>query len=338
MEEKNKSNTKSQQLSLKDLIDINEWQKIQDNFSIITDLCMRTVAPKGNFITNPSKEPRLCKEVLMNSPSKEKVCGPCLPTFLGGRGVVDRNLSFSCQAGLFNFVAPLRIDTGNVLGYLIAGPVILVMRKSKEQYRNVAEELNVDLEDFWNAILEIKVVSFQGMQSLVELIKDIGEYTMKLAYQGLVRKEEVVMARDSLKLSKLLNALLDVAFQVTGADVGSIMFFDKSNNQLTIRASRGIPEEVIQRTKVNLGEGISGIAAKERTAFLIDDEIRDNRIRPYLKRPNLSSSMVLPINVEEKIIGVINLGALKTSSVKFNGNNLQLMSKLIDLATIALHE
>jgi Nif-specific regulatory protein len=210
------------------------------------------------------------------------------------------------------------------------------MRKNKEEYKTTAEELNLDLEEFWNAVLEIKVVSFQGIQSLVELIKDVGEYTIKLAYQSIFTRKEMMMESESPKLSRLLNTLLDVAFQVSGADIGSVMFFDKINDELTIRASRGIPEEVVRNTRVRLGDGISGIAAKERTSFLIDDEVRDNRIRPYLRRPYIGSSMVLPINVERKVMGVMNLGTLKTSTVKFSTDTLQLMSKLIDLATVAI--
>lgn len=337
MREKNKPNLKDSEWHLGDLIDIKAWQKIQDNFSAITDICLRTFDSKGEPITSPSRVPRLCSELLKDSQLKHKICGACLPTFLGGREIVDKNLSFNCHAGLCSFVTPLRVQ-GSVFGYVIIGPIILVMRKAKEQYRKTAEELNLDLEEFWNGILEIKAISFQGIQSLVELIRDVGEYTIKLAYQNIIKGKEMMMAPDSPRLTRLLNALLEVAFQVTGADIGSIMFFDKGDDVLTIRASRGIPDEIVKRTRVKLGDGISGIAAKQKTAFLIDDKVKDNRIRPYLNRPYINSSMVLPIEVEDKVRGVVNLAALKTSSVRFNVSNLKLMNKLVDLATLALHE
>ena len=316
---------KSGEFSLADLIDIKDWQKIQDNFSAVTDVCLRTVDSKGRFITSASRKPRLCKG-----------CGPCLPTFLGGKEVVDKNLSFTCKAGLHTLVAPLRVD-GKVWGYIIVGPVVLVMRKPKEQYRQAAEELGLSLESFWDALLEIKVLSFQGTQSLVELIKDIGEYTIRLIYQSMMKTREVIMAIDSPKLNRLLEALLDVAFQVTGADIGSIMLVDKSKNELNIRTSKGLPDAIAKRAKVRLGEGISGIAASEGESFLIDDKITDNRIKRYLNRPNLHSSMVMPIKVEDKVWGVVNLGALRTSAVRFNQDNMDVLHKLINLATIAIH-
>jgi len=331
MPDKNKKN----HLSSKDLIDIKAWQKMQDNFSAITDISLRTLDAKGALLTLISRQPRLCSKLLEDSALKDKLCGTCLPTFLGGKGMVNKNLSFVCEAGICNFLVPLKVED-ITFGYFILGPIILVMRKAKEEYRQTAEKLNIELDEFWGAILEIKVVSFQGVQSLVELIRGVGEYIIKLAYQNITKEGGVAMAPDSAKLSRLLNVLLDVAFQVTGADIGSIMFLDKINDALTIRASKGIPDEIVGNTTVRLGDGIVGIAAKERKSFLIDDNLRDNRIKSYLRRPYLSSSMVLPIEINDEVLGVVNLGALTTSSVRFNKNNMQLVNRLIDLATVAL--
>lgn len=331
------TNYRSPGLSLKNLLDIEKWQKIQDSFSAVTGISLRTVDHEGSPLTQPSGLPRLCADLANKPHIKSKVCGGCLPTFLGGRGVLDRNLSFVCHTGLCNFIVPLRAGD-NVFGYVVLGPAILVMRKDKEEYLGLAEELMLELDELWGMLLEIKVVSFQGVQSLIELIRDVGEYTVKLAYQDIMRKKEVVMKPDASKLNRLLNALLEVAFQVTGADIGSIMFFSKTSDELTIQAARGIPEEIVQKTRVKLGEGISGIAAKERKSFLIDENLKDNRIRSYLTRPYINSSMVIPIDVREKTVGVINLGALQTSPVKFNTDTVKLMHKLIGLTTIALRE
>lgn len=338
MEKGNKKIIRDEALYLlEDLLDIKEWQKIQDNFSNITEVCLRTLDSQGRLLTLPSKEPRLCSELVKEHRLKDKLCGNCLPTFLGGKGVVDKNLSFICHAGIHNFITPLRLNGDHILGYILLGPVILVAHKPKDYYSQIAAELNIDLEDFWSAILEIKVMSFKGMEALTRLVNDVGEYTIKLAYQKLKVEKEVKMAPDSHKLNKLLNALLDVALQVTQADIGSIMFVDINKDELTIRASRGLPDEISKNTRVRLGEGICGIAAKERRRFLLDDSNTvDNRIRSYLNRPYIASSMVLPIDVEDKVIGVINLGALKTSSVRFNTDNIKLIDKLINLATIAL--
>jgi ligand-binding sensor protein len=323
--------------SLEELIDAKEWQKIQDNFSAITSVGIRVLNTSCSPVIKPSGRPRLCTELLNRDPDKLKeVCGDCLPTFLGGRWSVDKNISYSCHhSDLCNFISPLKVEN-MVVGYILIGPVILVMRKTKEQYAKVAEELGLSVEDFWSAISEIKVISFSGAQALVELVKDVYEYLLRVTYQNLMMRKELLVI-DSPKTAKLLNALLDVAFQVSGADVGSIMFLDKDKRELFIKASRGLSEDVVHNARVKLGEGISGRAAKEGEAFIIDDTLKDNRIKSYLNRPYINSSMVVPLKVEDSVIGVMNLGAV-TSAARFDTRSLQLMNKLTDLATVALHE
>lgn len=324
-------------LSLGDLLDVENWQKIQDNFSAVTGVNLRTVDADCRPFTKPSAEPRLCSQVLKEAQQKEKICGSCLPTFLGGRWIVDKNLSYKCEVGLCNFAAPLKLRMDRALGYVLAGPVILVKRKPKEEYRGLAEELNIDIENLWGALLEIKVISFHGVESMLELIQDVCEYALSLAYKNLMKQKEVVMAIEPAKLNKIFEALLDVAFEVTNADVGSVMLLDRVNDALTIRASRGITDEIVRNTKVRLGDGISGLAAKEGKSFIIDQDIKDNRIRRYLNRPQITSSMVLSLKSEDKVVGVMNLGVLGSSQVKFSPEKLSLINRLVDLAVLALY-
>ena len=322
--------------TLKDIIDIKAWQKMQDDFAAVTGVCLRTLDPEGNLITKTSNEPKLCVKILTDPYIKDQICDKCLPTFLGGRAVVDRNLSFFCQAGLSNFVAPLSYESSQALGYLLMGPVVLVARSPKEKYRKIAEELNLSLDEFWKLFSEIKVLSVQGAKSLMELIKSLSEYAIKLAYENRLKIEKALRKLDVARLNKILNILLDVAFEISKADVGSMMVLDEKQKILSINASHGIPEEIANKTSVRVGEGISGTAAKEGKSFLIDDQLKNNRIKSYLARPYLGSSMVIPLRAEDKLLGVLNLGALKTSAVQFNRNNLQLMNKLSRLVSTAI--
>ena len=331
---------KQNPISLAELIDFNDWQKVQDNFAAIADIGLRTVDYKGKPITLPSRQPKLCNELLKDPASLISLCEKCLPTFLGGEAVVDKNLSFSCLGeidGLYSFIVPLRLNKTRLLGYAIVGPVILVMRKLKEEYSQAAEKLNVDLEDLWSVLLEVKVASFQNIQSMLELLREICEYTLNLSYQNVAMKKEMVVIQSLAKLGKLLDALLEVAFEMSKADVGSIMFLDNAKEELSILASRGIPDKIVKNTRVKLGEGVSGVAAKEAASFIIDENTTDNRIAAYLNRPHLGSSMVLPIQArDKKVLGVMSLGVFKTSTVKFDKDNLRSLQKLSELVTTAI--
>jgi len=320
--------------SLKDTIDIKEWQNIQDTFSVVTSVGLRTIDERGEPITSVSGESRLCRELIKPSEFKNTICGKCLPTFLGGEQRVNRNLDFVCLPGLHNFVAPLTSDNGKVLGYLILGPMFFITRNPKDEYRPIAEELKIDLDELWSALLEIKVTSFYNAQSLIKLITGVAGVTLKYAYKAIRKEKELEV---SSQLNKILNVLLDVAFQISNADVGSIMFFKKSGDILTIQSSKGIPLDIANATKVRLGEGISGMVAQENRPLLIDDDLSDNRIKSRLNRPKLKSAMVLPINSQNRVVGIMNLGVLRSSPVKFDTSNVRLMNKLIDLATVVIN-
>ncbi|HTY44979.1 MAG TPA: PocR ligand-binding domain-containing protein [Patescibacteria group bacterium] len=319
--------------SLKELIDIKEWQKMQDSIARIADVGLRTLDYDGTGITLPSQEARICR-IHKRSHLKDELCGECLPTFLGGKGIVDRNLGYVCHMGLHTFITPLKLEGAKIVGYVIMGPVVLIARKPKEEYRKTAETLGIDLDECWNAILEVRVISFQRAQAIIELIKSFGEYLIRLAAKRISAEQE--LAESSPQINELLKVFLDVALHVSGADIGSIMLLKKESNELTIRVAKGLSDEVIKDTKVKLGEGISGTAAKENTPMVLDDNVKDNRIRRHLNRPYIRSSMVLPIQVANQPLGVMNLGALETSPVRFNDANLQTMNRLVNLATFAL--
>ena len=262
----------------------------------------------------------------------------CLPTFLGGDSVVDKNLSFVCPPGFHNFVSPLRYcDSGKVLAYIILGPVVLVMRRPKEDYKKLAEELGVDFNELWDAVQQTRIISFHRAQSLVTLVRQVGDHVLKFACENAAQGTELVKSA-TVHFAELLKVLLDVAMQLSGADIGSIMFMDKAKKEMTIRAAQGLPENVVQNTRVKVGEGLCGTAVSENKPILIDEDVpADNRIARYLHRPYLKSSMILPIEVGEKVFGCLNLGALEVSPVRFNKDNLDSMRQLIDITTDALY-
>lgn len=323
-------------IDFKNLVGIDAWQEIQSNFSAVTQIPMRTVDLDGQPLTKFSGAPQLCSEHLNGSPRLIKECTDCLPLFLGGKEITDQNLSYTCLLGLRNFVATLRIDPKTPLAYVIIGPVVLINYKPKSEYIDIAQRLDLDLNELYNAITDVKLSSFNSMLSVVELIEDVGNYLIKEAYKTLTAQKETITINQD-KLDRLLKVFLDVAFQVTGADAGSIMLLNKAKEELSIFTSRGIADAIIKNARIKYGEGISGTVAKEKTSILINDRINDNRIRSYLARPNLKSSMVLPIKFKEDVLGVVNLSTARNSPVTFSSNDLKIMDRLVDLVGIALH-
>jgi len=168
-------------------------------------------------------------------------------------------------------------------------------------------------------------------------MKDVGEYILNLSYQNFLRAKETRID-ETPRLNKLLNTLLDSACQISKADIGSIMLLDKKKSEIKIYTAKGLSNEIIKNTRIKLGEGISGTAAKEGRTYILNDNIQNNTIKSYMQRPQINTSIVLPIKAEDNVLGVMNLCALKTSPDQLDTNSMPLIDKLINLAASFLQE
>jgi len=335
----------AKKIALCDLVDFGHWQKIQDYISAVANATIRTVDMQGNLLTSASGVARLCREVPYIIEKDKDYCKKSLPKFLGGSGEVDENLSFECFPGLKIFAVPLKLHEQE-RAYILIGPFFLIKRLNKQDYAQIAENLSIDLELLWSYLLEIKVFSFKGISTLIDFTRNIYEYILQLSHSN-VEFENKMLGRfnddmwlnkmySSKQLVKILDILLEIALSTTNAEYGSIMLVNQQKKELFIKSSRGLPDSVVNSTRVKLGEGIAGLVAQEKQPYYIDDKTNDERIVNRLHKPNLSASMVIPILLKDRALGVMSLSTSEQHPTVLNQNNLDTMSKLVDLAGIAL--
>ncbi len=338
-------------LALLNLIDLDELQQMQDSFSEAADITIRTTDTCGKFLTEVSRMPTLCKEVFLSEDFKKEACGQCLPSFLGGEGIVDDELSYECLPGFKKYLVPLKISLAPtkslILGYMIIGPIIFMKRKDKDEVLALASELGIDFENLWNQFLELRVFSYKGIHSLLDMIENLTKSVLNLAYAKVVmqkkmqRKFSDIVGAKSLDKTKssdeFLKFFLDLAMSLSKGSKGSVMVLDANKNRLTIQASCGIPQDIISTTSLKVGEGIAGLAAETKKSFLINKQNADQLIADRLKKPEISSSLVIPIRYRDLVYGVLNISADESSLVEFDESNLAFLSKAAGLAGVALH-
>ena len=329
---------------LADLIDLQRWRKIQDLFADVIGVTIYTVDAQGNLIIKPSNVTRLCDELRISSLYGLKTCIDCIQDNVKSFLEVQK-VDIPCQCGLYNFVIPITIDEKEVIGFLIAGPIILGGRKKPEDYKEITDKMGIDLDDYMDAIREIKVFSFKGVNSVVSLLHDSINYLVKLGFQknkletwlpGFLKlSENNRIAYAHLYLNKLLNSLLDITIAVTKGESGSVMMYNEKSNELIVKLSRGINLDLVNQTRIKNGERISGFVAAERKGYLFNDKIKNKGLKTLMKRPEIKSSMVIPINIGENLYGVFTVNAYNDNN-SFNKRNLGLLNQLGDLAAIAI--
>ena len=139
-------------------------------------------------------------------------------------------------------------------------------------------------------------------------------------------------------LPRLLDLIVTTAMEVTNADRGSVMLLDEVEAVLTIKAAKGIDEELIASTRLKLGEGIAGRVALSGKPLLL----RRGEDRPALRalrqrEAEISSAISVPLSIEDRIVGTLNVNESKRAT-EFGEEDLRALTLFANQAALALEK
>jgi GAF domain-containing protein len=102
-----------------------------------------------------------------------------------------------------------------------------------------------------------------------------------------------------------LTALLDLAVQETNASTGSIMLPEPGGSHLKIVVAAGLPEDLIQKTRPAIGEGVVGEAFAAGEPRMIQAEVPSFAEAGGDERVRIAAAV--PILVEGRPVGVLSV-------------------------------
>jgi signal transduction histidine kinase/predicted nucleic acid-binding protein len=108
-------------------------------------------------------------------------------------------------------------------------------------------------------------------------------------------------------LPSLLDLIVATAIEVTRAEKASVMLLDNKGRELHIAAARGLSQEVIETTRIPIGEGIAGWVARKGEPLLLSRRNPDPRLRQRLQREEIASAISVPLRVESQVVGTLNV-------------------------------
>jgi phosphoserine phosphatase RsbU/P len=111
----------------------------------------------------------------------------------------------------------------------------------------------------------------------------------------------------SLDLDTTLRRVAEVVRKVIDYEIFAILLLSEKTQELRFRFQVGYPPDFTERTRIKLGEGVTGQAAQLRQAVLIDDVTNDTRYIAGV--PNVRSELAVPLITKNRVIGVIDLEA-----------------------------
>lgn len=153
--------------------------------------------------------------------------------------------------------------------------------------------------------------------------------------QALYQADERILRNVSLQ--QVFQTLVDVAVDTLDADRSVVFAWDERKTRLVPRVSRGFSPETLKVFQFAKGEGIVGRALETgKPAIVRQIELRDFRpdIREALIKEGIRSFAHIPIVVDNKVVGVFNVGFTKPSLI--GDDSIRLFSALTHRASIAI--
>ncbi len=139
-----------------------------------------------------------------------------------------------------------------------------------------------------------------------------------------------------LYLDELLRLVVQVTAEIMNSKICSLMLVDPDTQELTVRATQSISEAYNKKPNVKVGQGISGLVAKENKIICILDVRVESRYinRDIAKKEGMVSLASVPLAVKKRVIGVLNCYTSKKH--QFTAPELAVLHTMASQAAVAI--
>ena len=136
----------------------------------------------------------------------------------------------------------------------------------------------------------------------------------------------------TLNIDEVLKMILGSLQVVVGFDGGAVFLIEEEKGEVSTVYSEGYEEANQENIRLKIGQGLVGWVARTGEAVIVPDITKDER---YVKaRPQTMSEIVVPIKIDHRVIGVLNLEANTLSA--FDRKSLELIRAYASHAAISI--
>ena len=162
----------------------------------------------------------------------------------------------------------------------------------------------------------------QRSAELAQAKKELEEWGSRLEEKVGLRTRELKKSKDqlsvlyqisrtissTLKLDDILQTILDFSVKISGAGRGSIMLLDEKKHIFSIKIPYDKSEKNINKITFDENENTIGWVVKNKKFLYIEDLENDKHFSKIkVIRRRIKQLLIIPIIVEDKVTGVINL-------------------------------
>jgi diguanylate cyclase (GGDEF)-like protein/PAS domain S-box-containing protein len=111
--------------------------------------------------------------------------------------------------------------------------------------------------------------------------------------------------------AELLEKILGAAVAQFDGDEASVMLLSHDLSRLEVAAAHGVARDQLLGVRVPVGEGIAGMVAERREPLVQNGEVKDPHTSSPHPRPDLKSSLSMPMIAGDQLVGVLNVNCAR---------------------------
>lgn len=112
-------------------------------------------------------------------------------------------------------------------------------------------------------------------------------------------------------------------------DTVTLLLSEANTQDLTVRSTIGLEEEITQQIRIPIGQGFAGGIAAKQAPMLVEDLAAVAVVSPILRHRGLQSMVGVPLQLGCHGVGVLHVGTFR--SRKFNEREIQQLQLMVEL-------
>ncbi len=247
------------------------------------------------------------------------------------------------QVGAVTAVMLLAIVATAIFARRLAAPLALLAETAgaiaRGERPRLAHRIDADIE-----VMQLA----NAMQTMAEAVSDRERDLRDAASREQVARmeAEAIAARvrslqrvtdaalADLRMDELLDQLLVRVRDALRVDTATVLLVDEEAKNVIATASNGLEEEVERGIAVPIGQGFAGRVAAERRPVILDDVEATQIYSPILREKGVRSLIGVPLLVEGRLVGVLQVGSLEPRA--FTDEDSSLLQLVADRVALAV--
>ena len=166
---------------------------------------------------------------------------------------------------------------------------------------------------------------------LANLEREIHNLTKLVNINGIINS--------TLDIARLLTIIMEIIKDIMETEASTMLLYEEASNDLVFKVALGeAGQELVEKYRVKMGQGIAGWVAENRKAISVNDAYSDRRFDPVFdQKTGFKTKAILctPLHYKGKLLGVIQAVNPKNRP-EFNDDDLGLFSVFADQASLAV--